>query len=87
MSRATQRRWHRIGTARIWWTALAVIFVAGIVLWLFGVAWGAPLPAVSLLGFVVRAWLDTAPQGGHVHDTGLSAYGVSEAPRITPDQP
>jgi hypothetical protein len=51
------------------------------------VSWGAALPGISLIGFVVRVWLDIGPRGGHVHDSGLSAYGVSEAPTITPDRP
>jgi len=82
-----RRRRYRIDTTRIWWTVLAFIFVAGIVLWLFGLMWGVVLPALSLLGFVVRAWLDSGPQGGHIHDTGLLGRGVAEPPRITSDQP
>jgi hypothetical protein len=70
-------------TARLWWIALALLFIGGILLWLLGVTWGAALPGLSLLGFIVRAWLDVKPQGGHVHDTGLIGRGVAEPPRIT----
>ena len=72
-------------TSRFWWIALALVFVGGVVLWLAGVPWGAALPGISLIGFVVVAWREVAPQGGHVHDTGLTAYGVSEPPRIGTD--
>src|SRR5260370_33214777 len=59
---------------KVWWIILGLVFASGIVLWLGGVAWGAALPGVSLLGFVIRAWLDVRPQGVHVYDTGLRAY-------------
>jgi hypothetical protein len=64
---------------------VGALFIAGVMLWLVGVSWGAALPGLALIGFVVAAWFDVKPQGGHVHDTGLSAYGVAEAPRIEVD--
>ena len=73
-------------TSRFWWIALALVFVGGVALWLAGVPGGAALPGLSLIGFVVVAWREVAPQGGHVHDTGLTAYGVSEPPRIGTDR-
>ena len=84
MARAHGRQALRHTDARVWWAVLALLFVAGIVLWVLGVRWGAALPGLSLLGFIVRAWLDIGPRGGHVHDTGLTAYGVTP-PRIDSD--
>ena len=86
MPQRTRRQQPGASTARLWWIVLALLFVGGIVLWLFGVAWGAALPGLSLLGFIVRAWLDIRPKGGHVHDTGLLGRGVPEPPRIISDQ-
>ena len=86
MPRSTRRQQPRASNARLWWIVIALVFVVGIVLWLLGVSWGAALPGLSLLGFIVRAWLDIRPKGGHVHDTGLLAYGVPEPPRIISDQ-
>jgi hypothetical protein len=86
MPRTSRTRHAQADGSRLWWIMLAVLFVGGLVMWSLGVAWGAALPGLSLIGFVVRAWLNVRPVGGHVHDSGLTAYGVSEAPRITPDQ-
>ena len=61
------------------------MFAIGILLWVLGVSWGVALVGLAALGFVAAAWVDVRPQGGHVHDTGLSAYGVSDSPHITPD--
>jgi hypothetical protein len=83
--RAKRFRQSRFSTVRVWWIVLALVFVGGTVLWLFGVAWGAALPGISLVGLVVRTWLDVRPQGGHFHDTGLLGRGVPEPPRITSD--
>src|SRR5438309_9001028 len=49
----TMRRQAARRTSRFWWIALAVVFVGGVVLWLAGVPWGAALPGLSLIGFVV----------------------------------
>ena len=76
----------RSGNHWLWWIVLALVFVIGVALWLLGVAWGAALPGLSLLGFIVRVWLDVRPQGGHVHDTGLLGRGVPEPPRIISDR-
>ncbi len=62
------------------------VFIAGVILWLGGIRWAAALPGLALIGFVVAAWLDVRPQGGHVHDTGLSAYGVAEPPQVKGDE-
>ncbi len=75
-----------MSSARAWWIVLALLFVGGILLWLLGVPWGAALPGISLLGSVVRVWLDIRPHGGHVHDTGLIGRGVPEPPRVTRDR-
>jgi len=64
---------------------MIVLLVGGLGLWTLGVRWAAPLPALALLGFIVLAWLEVGPQGGHVHDIGLGAYGVAEPPRIRSD--
>src|SRR5258708_33949445 len=71
-------------TSRFWWIALALVFVGGVVLWLAGVPGGAALPGLSLIGFVVVAWREVAPRAGHFPDPGLTAYGVSEPPRLGP---
>jgi len=81
------RRRSRSYASRLRWLLVVGVFIAGIILWLAGVTWGAALPGLALIGFVVAAWLDVRPQGGHVHDTGLSAYGVAEPPRIEVDEP
>ena len=86
MSATIRSHKARASNARMWWIVLALLFVVGIVLRLFGVTWGSVLSGVSLLGFVLRAWLDVGPQGGHVHDTGLTAYGVSDSPRFDADR-
>ena len=65
---------------------VGAVFIAGVILWLAGITWGAALPGLALIGFVVAAWLDVRPEGGHVHDTGLSAYGVAEPPWIHLDK-
>lgn len=63
------------------------MFAVGIFLWLLGISWGIALAGLAALGFVVAAWWDVRPQGGHVHDTGLSAYGVADSPQIVRDPP
>lgn len=65
--------------------AVASALLLGIALWVVGVAWGGALAGLGLLGFVAAAWLDVRPQGGHVHDSGLSAYGVSDAAPVVPE--
>ena len=82
MARANRRHASGRSNRRVWWAVLGLLFIAGIVLWVMGIGWGAALPGGCLLGFIVRAWLDIGSRGGHVHDTGLTAYGVAEHPRI-----
>ncbi|TME97827.1 MAG: hypothetical protein E6I52_18740 [Chloroflexi bacterium] len=85
MPNAEFRRRSRGQASRLRWLLVGAVFIAGVILWLLGVTWGGALPGLALVGFVVAAWLDVKPEGGHVHDTGLSAYGVAEPPRIEPD--
>ncbi len=85
MPNAESRPRTRSHASRLRWLLVGAVFIAGVVLWLVGVTWGGALPGLALIGFVVAAWLDVRPEGGHVHDTGLSAYGVAEPPRIKLD--
>jgi hypothetical protein len=79
------RRPRQARTLRYGWLLIGVLFVIGLTLLALRVQWAAALPAIALIGAVVLIWIEVAPEGGHVHDTGLSAYGVAEPPRITLD--
>ncbi len=82
MSGRSARRRVAYPSIRVWWALVIALFVGGLALWTLGIRWAAPLPGVAVLGFVVLAWLEVAPQGGHVHDAGLSAYGVAEVRHV-----
>ena len=62
------------------WTVALAVLTVGLAVWIVGVPWGGALAGLGLLGAVAAAWLDVGPEGWHVHDSGLSAYGVSETP-------
>ena len=83
-ARRTAGRSH-LNASRLRWIAAASALFLGIVLWVVGVRWGGALAGLGLLGFVAAAWLDVGPQGGHVHDSGLSAYGVNDAAPVVPE--
>jgi hypothetical protein len=68
---------------RLSWFLLIAGLVAGLALWVAGVQFGIVIAAVSALGFVIAAWVDVGPQGGHAHDDGMVGRGVPPAPRIT----
>jgi hypothetical protein len=81
---AVVKRQHRSpsrGTKARWILVLAG-FVSGLVLWAAGIHAGIVIAGVSAIGFVVAAWLDVGPQGGHVHDDGMISRGVPETPHL-----
>src|SRR3982074_3494344 len=44
--------------SRVRWVLVGAMVAVGVLLWVFGVAWGPALAGLSLVGFVIAAWLD-----------------------------